>query len=130
MTKEIKCDKIQSVQGNINKKGYKMNKKEFVCSICGESIKDLDEYVKHVKACADQEKAKDAKKRTEEVNAALKKVNTAKTYYEECLHEFKTKYPKEYMDAFGCKDTEKEKYTSDKHYKDANDFIAMLLGLN
>lgn len=73
-----------------------MKTNEFKCSICGQVMDNLDDYVTHVKDCVDREKAEQSRKYLEEVNAAIKKVKTAKSYYEECLNEFKDKYPKEY----------------------------------
>ena len=73
-----------------------MKTNEFKCSICGQVMDNLDDYVTHVKECVDREKAEQSRKYLEEVNAAIKKVKTAKSYYEKCLNEFKYKYPKEY----------------------------------
>lgn len=73
-----------------------MKTNEFKCSICGQVMDNLDDYVTHVKECVDREKAEQSRKYLEKVNAAIKKVKTAKSYYEECLNEFKDKYPKEY----------------------------------
>lgn len=78
-----------------------MNNK-FKCDICGESIIGLDEYVKHVKACADKEKAKTNEEYLNKLNSAINKVKQAKAYYDDCLKEFKQKYPKEYDLNFGC----------------------------
>ena len=88
--------------------------KRYVCSICGKGYNDLALYMDCVETCGrelekklkkeKEEAAKreaEAKKRAEEVNAALNGVKQAKAYYEQKLNEFKEKYPKEYEMNFG-----------------------------
>ena len=81
--------------------------RRFTCDICGKKIIGLDEYVKHVNECVAKEKdklkAEEEQKHLEELNAAINKVKAAKGYYEECLNDFKEKYPKEYDLNFATK---------------------------
>jgi tRNA U34 2-thiouridine synthase MnmA/TrmU len=102
-----------------------MKKNEFVCSICGEVINDLDEYLNHIKGCVAREKSERNNKRAEEVKAALHKVNTAKSYYEKCLEEFRTKYPDEYQEHFGIFEDD-----DDNENEEFAKFFINLLGLN
>lgn len=85
-------------------------KKEYVCSICGNDYNDLDVYLKCVSTCGAKLKKEqeEAKKRAEELNAALNRVKQAKTYYEQQLKDFKERYPEEYKLNFSdnnCKGT-------------------------
>lgn len=80
----------------------------YTCGVCGKTITGLDAYLAHVTECGKKmkaAKAEEEKKYLEEVNAALRKVKSAKTYYEECLRHFKEKYPKEYALNFGTYQT-------------------------
>jgi hypothetical protein len=75
-------------------------KDKYVCSICGESHYNLEEYVNCVTRCSKQlkeyEEKEKEKKRLEELNAALNRVKEAKSYFEQQLNDFKEKYPEEY----------------------------------
>ena len=95
-----------------------MDKTKFVCGICGKTINDLDEYVAHVKECGTKLKAEKDQKSLAELNAAINKVKTAKTYYEQCLQEFKEKYPNEYELNFGT--SKKNSKTIDSEQKTLN----------
>lgn len=81
--------------------------KKYNCSICGKVLNDLDSYLDHVAKCGEKTKkdmeAEKNKKYLAEVNVALSKVKAAKDYYNECLKDFKEKYPKEYELNFGVK---------------------------
>lgn len=119
-----------------------MDKTKFVCGICGKTINDLDEYVAHVKECGAKLKAEKDQKALAELNAAINKVKAAKTYYEQCLQEFKEKYPNEYELNFGTpnKASNKDNRTIDSKQKNLNcrvlnedDFVKFmqnLLGFN
>ena len=81
-------------------------KEKFVCSICGSEHTDLTSYMNCVTTCCERvkkEKEAEAKKRTEEVNAALNGIKQAKAYWEQKLKEFKEKYPEEYEMNFGTR---------------------------
>jgi DNA repair exonuclease SbcCD ATPase subunit len=73
---------------------------KYVCSICGKTHYDLEEYVDCVTRCSEKLKEYEEKekeqKRLQEMNAALNKVKQAKEYYEQQLNEFEEKYPEEY----------------------------------
>lgn len=109
-------------------------KTEFICSICGKVISNLDDYVNHVKTCADREKAeaeaekKKQQKYLKEVEAAINKVNTAKSYYEECLKDFESKYPLEYELHFASTTYEHDD-TEDISDDDIVDALGLFLGL-
>ena len=81
-------------------KGKKIMENKYVCSICGKTHYDLEEYVACVTRCSEKLKEYEEKqkeqKRLQELNAALNKVKQAKEYYEQQLNEFEEKYPEEY----------------------------------
>lgn len=86
-------------------------KPNYICSLCGRTHYDLDDYLKDVTRCGAELKAREEeeknKKRLAEINAAINGVKQAKAYYEEQLAKFKEKYPEEYKLNFVYGDTEK-----------------------
>ena len=82
-----------------------MNK--YVCSICGETFSDMNEYSKHVVDCVKNanNKIEEEKKAQylEKVNAAINKVKKAEDYYKEQLEKFKSEFLDEYEVNFGKK---------------------------
>ena len=104
-----------------------MKKTNFVCGICGDTIAGLDEYVAHVKECSVC-KVEQEQKKLEELNAAINKVRMAKSYYEECLLEFKEKYPKEYELNFGTSQTSTPKAQGNVFTRDLDrdDFVDLM----
>ena len=107
--------------------------KEFTCSICGEVLNSLDKYLTHVQECVAKENEK-ARREQElkyvvEVDAAIKKVRTAESYYEACLNDFKAKYPKEYVLNFANESVgvDHNNKTVDELLAEANELIAMAL---
>ena len=106
------------VQLSMTRKESNMDNNEYKCDICGNTVNGLDSYVKHVKLCADSKKARlQAKKEKEyldQLNAAINKVKQAKSYYRDCLKEFREKYPKEYEVNFGERNCEDHSCKTDK----------------
>ena len=77
-----------------------MNEK-YVCSICGTCHDYLDDYIRCVSTCYEKEKKElEAKKRAEEINAALYEIKNAKLKYEFLLEKFKADYPEEFKEYF------------------------------
>lgn len=99
-------------------------KEKFICSICKSEHTDLTSYMNCVTTCCERVKKEnaeaEAKKRAEEVNAALNGIKQAKAYWEQKIEEFKEKYPEEYEMNFGtrcyCKNN-----LDDEHYWDEGD---------
>ena len=87
-----------------------MKKLCYKCDICGKEYTDVKDYMKCVKTCGEAEvtrvKEEEDKKLREEINAALNKVKGAKNYYDECLKDFKSKYPEAYALNFGKEDND------------------------
>ena len=78
-----------------------MNEK-YVCSICGTCHDYLDDYIRCVSTCYEKEKKElEAKKRAEEINAALYRIKQAKDNYEFLLENFRCDYPEEFEINFG-----------------------------
>ena len=78
--------------------------KTFKCGICGKEYDNLDDLVKCVTQCAENEKRRseeEKSKRLIEINAAINGIKQAKEYYEQKLKEFREKYPEEYKMNFG-----------------------------
>ena len=68
-------------------------KEKFVCSICGKTYSNLDEYLNCVSKCGEKLKKETDEKKEKEYRAALDRVNAAKKYYEDQLKDFNNKYP-------------------------------------
>lgn len=81
--------------------------KKYICSICGKGYNDLALYMDCVDTCGRELEKKlkkekeEAKKRAEEINAAINEIEKAEVYFYKLLNEFKEKYPEEYEENFG-----------------------------
>ena len=110
----------------------------FKCSMCGMEFTNVDEYVAHVSKCAEQYKAKESKKKEEElkkakeVNEFVENIKKCESQLKSMKDEFAKKYPKEYEMNFDDRVSDKEKESNfygsinGKECKSIDDFIEKL----